>query len=550
MGSRSSIAGLVAEGFVMVRYLRGTNGNDTLDAFGFGRFVFEDIGYGSDTVTGGMGNDIFRMSVDKATDRVDGGAGRDLIDYETSGVQLNIDLSTGIVQGNFGSSAAPKWATVTVVSNVEDVIGSAFDDTIVGSSAANVLNGGAGNDLINAGGGDDVLIGGTGTNTLNGGKGIDTVDYSSSQYSVVANLASVGVQWVGDWSLAAMDTYTSIENFIGSAHDDNVDGNAGANVIDGGGGNDNIRGLDGNDTLRGGAGDDRLAGGNGDDNLSGGSGNDVLTGGFGTNHLDGGDGIDTVDYSGESHGVWVGLGDNWGRRGEIRGDDYQPLSQDTYANIENINGTNYSDGLYGDAGDNVINGNGGDDKLFGNGGNDTINGGAGDDLIKGDSGADHLDGGSGNNWLAYTWSESGVTVNLATSATSGGDADGDVISNFQHIMGSVHNDVLTGSSTDNILLGLGGNDRFTGGGGHDTFAFLGPVTGVNVVTDFQIGEDKLEFLQADPTQGVYYRQIGAHTVISFGNTEGGIILQNVNTSEFLQNLSSSIEYVETYDVLY
>jgi Ca2+-binding RTX toxin-like protein len=536
----------------MARILRGTNGNDTIEAFGFGRFEFEEIGYGKDTVTGGISNDIFRMLVDKTSDRIDGRGGRDLIDYQASGVQLNIDLSTGIVQGNFGSSATPKWLTVTEVSNVEDVIGSAFDDTIVGSSAANTLNGGAGNDVINAGGGNDTLIGGGGTNTLNGGKGIDTVDYSASQYSISASLASGGLEWIpveGGWgAYGALDMYTSIENLIGSSQDDRLGGSAGANVIDGRDGNDIIEGGDGNDTLRGGAGADELAGGDGDDSIFGGSGDDVLSGGWGTNQIDGGDGVDTVDYSGEAHGVWVGLGDNWGHRGEIRV-NYQAVSHDTYTSIENINGTNYDDGLYGDDGDNVINGYDGDDNLFGNGGNDTLNGGEGDDLIKGDSGADHLDGGSGNNWLAYTWSESGVTVNLATSATSGGDAEGDVISNFQNIIGSTHNDVLTGSSTDNILLGLGGNDRFTGGGGHDTFAFLGPVTGVNVVTDFHIGEDKLEFLQADPTQGVYYRQIGAHTVISFGNAEGGIILQNVNTSEFLQHLSSSIEYVETYDVL-
>src|SRR5205814_9619281 len=72
---------------------------------------------------------------------------------------------------------------VAEVKNVEDVIGSRFNDTITGSSGDNRIDGGAGNDTIRAGDGNDTLIGGTGNNTLDGGNGTDTVDYSSDSHS-------------------------------------------------------------------------------------------------------------------------------------------------------------------------------------------------------------------------------------------------------------------------------------------------------------------------------------------------------------------------------
>ena len=75
----------------MARFFSGTTGNDIIDGSGFDRDVFSDIGYGRDTVTGGSNSDVFHMRVDKGVDHVDGGAGRDLIDYIASDVQLNID---------------------------------------------------------------------------------------------------------------------------------------------------------------------------------------------------------------------------------------------------------------------------------------------------------------------------------------------------------------------------------------------------------------------------------------------------------------------------
>jgi Ca2+-binding RTX toxin-like protein len=64
-------------------------------------------------------------------------------------------------------------------SNMEGVIGSAFDDVINGSGLNDVLRGGGGNDTINGGAGVDIITGGPGADTLTGGTGADTFVFNS-----------------------------------------------------------------------------------------------------------------------------------------------------------------------------------------------------------------------------------------------------------------------------------------------------------------------------------------------------------------------------------
>uniref|UniRef100_UPI004047ACDB VCBS domain-containing protein n=1 Tax=Shewanella sp. TaxID=50422 RepID=UPI004047ACDB len=59
------------------------------------------------------------------------------------------------------------WVEVT---NIEDLLGTAYSDILGGSDVANVIDGGAGDDFIDGAGGDDVLIGGAGSNILYGGE--------------------------------------------------------------------------------------------------------------------------------------------------------------------------------------------------------------------------------------------------------------------------------------------------------------------------------------------------------------------------------------------
>jgi Ca2+-binding RTX toxin-like protein len=98
-----------------------------------------------------------------------------------------------------------------------------------------------------------------------------------------------------------------------------------------------------------------------------------------------------------------------------------------------------------------------------------LTGGAGNDTVAGGAGADVLVGGAGSDTLDYTASAQGVTVNLATSTASGGDAAGDTFSGFENVLGSATQaNVLTGGSAAALLMGGAGNDVLVGGAGADT----------------------------------------------------------------------------------
>jgi Ca2+-binding RTX toxin-like protein len=115
----------------------------------------------------------------------------------------------------------------------------------------------------------------------------------------------------------------------------------------------------------------------------------------------------------------------------------------------------------GGAGDDVLSGGTGHNVLWGNGGNDTFLGG---------SGTDSFAGGAGSDTVRYEQSDTGVAINLATGAASGGDATGDTFNSIENITGSRHNDALTGNAGANHLDGGAGDDRIWGGGGNDTLA--------------------------------------------------------------------------------
>ena len=104
---------------------------------------------------------------------------------------------------------------------------------------------------------------------------------------------------------------------------------------------------------------------------------------------------------------------------------------------------------------------------------ETMIGGADDDTVFGSTGADMLNGGAGSDVLVYALSAAGVTVNLATGAASGGDAQGDMISGFERISGSPFADALSGNGAANYLFGGLGDDKIRGGSGADTIGGSG-----------------------------------------------------------------------------
>lgn len=147
---------------------------------------------------------------------------------------------------------------------------------------------------------------------------------------------------------------------------------------------------------------------------------------------------------------------------------------------------------------NTITGDEQDNKLFGGAASDTIAGGTGNDTIYGGGGGDNLSGGAGTDVLTYADLTTGVTVDLASSATYG--AYTDTLSGFEHVIGTDSNDTVYGDSGDNSIEGgsgidflwggSGGSDSLFGGDGNDNFKFEHDVTGGTV--DGGAGTDQLQ----------------------------------------------------------
>ena len=148
----------------------GGAGDDTIDG-GAGDDVLIG-GSGNDTIIGGSGDDVLRGG--SGQDTLDGGEGNDTADHSDIGLGVTVNLGAG--------TASYGMVTETLTS-IENVIGSAQDDTIRGDGGVNIIEAEAGDDIITWTGGED---------TYNGGEGKDTVDYTSSSVPVVVVLDSEG----------------------------------------------------------------------------------------------------------------------------------------------------------------------------------------------------------------------------------------------------------------------------------------------------------------------------------------------------------------------
>ncbi len=314
--------------------------------------------------------------------------------------------------------------------------------------------GGDGDDRFNVwyGGTDSTYIGsgGAGTDqfndftsapasaTFDGGDGFDVVTHSGTT-PITLTLGSTGNQ------AGALKSYSGIEGVVS--------------------------GL-GNDTMTGARLDNLMVGGNGSDLINGEAGNDFLIG---------------EGRNASFVRAYIGLNFNFSVA-----DAFDPLN----ANVS---------GAYAE-----------DDGL-----SDTLYGGTGDDVLSGGDGADLLDGGNGKDWVSYMSSAEhlSLALNLTTGGTLG-QAAGDQFVSIENVLGSNGNDTITANNAANelrgmynqdSLTGLGGNDTLDGGRGRDTlaggkdvdlltggdaedafvFAGAGTLSGVDTITDFQVGFDEI-----------------------------------------------------------
>lgn len=386
----------------------------------------------ADTLRGDQYFNLFQP-LDGA-DTVDGREGRDLVDYSfdarfggTNPVYVN--LATGIATDGFGS-------TDTLL-NIDQVRGTAGNDTIIGSA----------NDesLLRGDEGDDLLVGGGGRDFFRPGLGSDTVD------------AAPGAE--GDDSFADIDFLSYTELGVGTddlgvivnfgTDDIVVEGHtvAGGSARDIGGSIDLLIDVEG---VAGTGGRDYLRGAN---QINGTF--ESFAGHRGNDTIDGGSGLSAADYLSETgsqllivnlsnaaitvDGVSVQartVRDTWG-------------TTDFISNINMIIGTTRAD---------YIRGSERDDILRSYGGADTIDGGFGthDRLqINALDGTNGVTGPGANIDLAAgfgtTWLSPGVMI----------------LQNIEDVTGSTRDDVIQGNDSSNWLFGDTGNDTVGGGGGAD-----------------------------------------------------------------------------------
>jgi len=210
-------------------------------------------GEGNDTLKGRGGDDT--LIAGDGDDSLNGGSDNDLLSYESATGAVGVNLLTGIHTSG---------AENDTISNIENLKGTDFGDSLRGDNNPNKLYGGAGADF---------LYGEKGYDTIYGGAGNDRI-------------------W-GDHICCPTDETTG-NDLYGEDGNDNILGADGADLLDGGADNDTLSGRGGDNTLRGGAGDDSLYGGDNDDEVYGGADDDLLYGKDGADTLNGGLGNDTI----------------------------------------------------------------------------------------------------------------------------------------------------------------------------------------------------------------------------------------------------------------
>jgi len=449
---------------------------------------------GADELYGNTGNDIFEMGTyTNSINTIDGGENGvmdngiigDTVDYSnaTNAIEVNLNTSNMVDVKIDGT-------IVDRIKNVENVIGTDFNDNITGDSEINIIKTGVG---------DDIIVGSEGNDTINGGEGSDTVDYSSNTVS------KVDVSLINGISISPesnTDTLVSIENVIGTIANDTIEGNGQYNTIDGKGGVNTLTfnsydysiKIDLNDetkqivyenggnvdyykisnmqNLIGTKYDDEVkAKNNESNNIDLGEGVDLFIGSEidGENIIDGNNGSDTIDYSNYTHKV-VGTLDN---------DTLTTLTvtgltnqDDKVKNIENIILGSGDDEITGKLGSNKIEGRAGNDILKGGYGEDELLGGADNDILDGGLGNDKLDGGSGIDEINYSAESESLTLNMQVKDTEGWstaqlNTQEDKIKDVENITGSMSDDEIIMDEKDNILDGFKGNDKLDGGLGDD-----------------------------------------------------------------------------------
>ncbi len=451
--------GLVVGGDITNETINGTALGDIIGGLGGNDVIHGlagddqlDGGSGNDTLNGGDGDDVLIGGL--GNDTLNGGAGIDTADYSGAGAGVTVNLATGLSSGGAG---------VDTLSEIENLVGTAFADTLTGDGGANILIGGGGIDTLNGGGGADQLYAGA------PGEGGGAPDILKSQATANGTIDSA-VSLTGAFDLFSNPAIASSTTIPHATVDATTHGGleyyaitviAGETVIF------DIDGASFDSTLRlmNELGSELAS--NDDDNSDGGASTDSML-------------TYTFSAAGTYYiqvGRWVsGSGDSFTTGAPLAGGTYRlhvSSPSQTPVPIVVIGST--------------LNGDAGDDRLEGGSGADTLNGGADNDILIGGGGDDTINGGDGTDTAVFSGNRAAYSISVSGGVTTVSGPDGvDTLTNVERLQfadqitnaagqplaGSINGtsgaDVLVGDGGDNIINGLGGDDVITGGAGNDT----------------------------------------------------------------------------------
>ena len=463
----------------------------------------------NDSLVGGAIDDYEEYRPGAGDDTIDGGTGFDRLRYHFADAAVTVEFSD-VTEGS-GTTFNDGDGGSDVFTNIDEVQGSVFGDSLTGNSQ------------------NDRFIGGAGDDTITGGAGYDVARYDRSDQDFAVHV-DLFDGFAYDDGHGDVDVLAGIENIRGGSMNDSLYGSAEYERLQGGGGNDDLQGRDGRDTLEGDDGNDTLSGGDDWDTLEGGDGVDSLDGGAGSDWLNGGAGDDFIDGGADSDGVnyyteTVGINVSMSSAGAgtVTHDGYT----DTLINIERIHGSYHAD---------FFTGSSDADRFYGEDGDDTMDGGAGDDFMQGGDGANSLEGGLGNDTADYYSVSTGVTIVM----TGGGagtvlhDGDTDTLGGFEELGGSYADDNITGSADSENFYGHSGDDTILGGGGLD---WIHAGIGADIVTG---GADDDSF---------YVDAVEEATIVALNGvfaSSSDVITDFTTTSDFLV-LGSSFAFSGSYD---
>ena len=474
-GTTSTAGDAGGDLLISIENLTGTTGNDTL------------VGDGNANVlTGGNGDDILIGGA--GADTLSGGSGNDTVSYVNAGSAISVSLASGT--GSLGD------ANGDTLSSIENIIGSAYGDTLTGDTNNNIIEGGAGGDLISAGTGTDTVTYSTATAAVT--SSLSTGTYNSVVFTSsgggVLNGGTAGT--AGD---AGGDTLISVENLTGSDYNDFLVGDANANVISGGIGDDTLLGLAGGDTLDGGTGNNTAS--------YAGAGA-VVVASLTAGTFTGANG--NVTFTVSSGGIL-----NGGSTGTA-----SDAAGDLLINIQNLIGSNNNDLLIGDSSSNNLQGGAGNDTLQGMGGADVLDGGIGTNTVTYANAAAGVVAsltGGGSTFSGVTFTGTTTIINGGTAGTAG-DAGGDSITNVQNLIGSGFADTLVGDAAANTLTGGAGNDTLFGMAGNDT---IDGGTGGDTI-DGGLGTDTITYANSS-VRVVSSLTAGTFGGVTFSTTASGVL---------------------------